>query len=233
MPRARPEPIEEYLLDIESAGLELPDGLSPEEAYRTAAAAAFFARRRKPVRFPGGPHLLVVDRKMEVDVPIVHLARAADLSDLLARLAPGVRARPRRTVLWIDATAAPDPEFAFEHALWGEVTLYQWPTKPRRSRDERVLAAERAGWTPVLKQYNIVPGRGIVVEDGKHGLLVTSPDTAAFAGLVVHCGTGEQLWCPNPFVEARFADSDFQYWLQWGEGTGETEWTKVLDTREG
>lgn len=228
MPRARPEPIEEYLLDLEEAGLELPDGLSPPEAYRLAAAGAFFARRKKRVVFEGAGLCRIVDKKMEVDLPLLSVARAADVEGALAYGAQHARASPRRTVLYLDASASSDGEHLFEHALWGAVTLYAWPSKPKRPNDERVLAAERAGWLPVLKQFNLVPARGIVVEDHQLGLLVTSPHSPALAGVVLHANTGEQIWCPNPFVEARFADSDFQYWLKWGEGTEATEWREVL-----
>lgn len=228
MPRARPVPIDDFLLDLEEAGLELPAGLSAPEAYRLAAAAAFFARRKKRVVFERSDLLRVTDRRAEVAVPIASVAAAADLPAALAAVAPAARERAHRTVLWVDASGSPDPEHLFEHALWGPVTLYTWPSKPRRPVDERILAAERSGWTPVLKQFNLVPGRGIVVEDGRYGLLVESPDAAALAGLVVHVGTGEQVWCPNPFVEARRADSDFQFWLNWGEGGPASEWKEVL-----
>ncbi|MHB8585604.1 MAG: hypothetical protein ACYDDF_07190 [Thermoplasmatota archaeon] len=233
MPRARRESMDDLLADLDEAGLELPENLAPELEYAVASAASFFARRGKTVGFDHAaghrvPLLHVVDSRMEVQVPIVPLEAATELPRLLHDWVAWAQDAPHRTTPWLDATDCDEPEWKFGHTLYGEPTLFAWPTKPPRVKDPRLLRAEQQGWVPTLRGHNLAAGRGIAVTDQNLGLFITDLALAAFAAIFVHLATGEIAEYVNPFVEARFNDPDFQWWLRWGPGGSATEWKQVL-----
>jgi hypothetical protein len=142
--------------------------------------------------------------------------------------------RGRQTVVpWIDATGSDEPEWKFSHALYGEPTIFAYPSRPPRPTGERLLAAERAGWTPTLKGHNLLPGRGIVIEPKNLGLFFSDPNSSRVPGLLVHLATGEIAFYLNPFAADGANDPEMQWWLSWGQGEAASDWKEMLFERGG
>lgn len=179
--------------------------------------ALWAAEHKKRVSFPAftwsDPGFLAQDARVALRFAYAEIAGDAPMT-----LAANVDRMGARTLLAIDARRAKAREFDVAHALYGEPTLFQFPTKPVEAADPRIDAAREAGWTPTLKAHNLLPGRGIVVLDEHQGLLLRDARFEALLGVLLLFETGQtELWW-NPF--ARAADPDLQHWRAWGEGTG-------------
>lgn len=216
--RALPS-LEELHTSLAEAGVtDAPrDGPDPERLRALLDTALFVAEHRKKVSFPSfqwdDPGFEVQDAKVTFRVAYAQLGEDAEATLLanLPRLGP-------RTLLALDAHRSPIREFDLGHTLYGRPTLFQWPTKPSEAADPRISTLLEKGWARTLKEHNLVPGRGIVVLDENQGFLLRDERLRALVGLLVLFETGDtKLWW-NPFTEN--ADSELQYWLTWGAGTG-------------
>jgi hypothetical protein len=190
--------------------------------------AGYLRERQKGIAFPGftwdDPRFVATDAKARVEVAYAPLQRADDLREVLLGVLPRVR---DITLLGLDARESGLKEFELEHLLWGQVTLYAFPRKPEEPMDRRVHEARERGWGATLKAHNLLPGRGIVVLDEHHGLMLTEPALAALPGLLVLLPGGDtHLWW-NPFCPT--LDPEMEHYLAWGAGTGRaSEWREVL-----
>ena len=193
------------------------DGPDPFALQGLLDMAHYVAEHKKRVTFPNftwsDPTFVATDAKVTLRFAYAEFAVDAHTTLLanLDRVAP-------RTLLALDARHAKVAEFTLAHALYGEPTLFQWPSKPAEPADPRIDAAREKGWTPTLKAHNLLPGRGIVVLDEHQGLLMRDDRFAGLLGVLVLFENGQtELWW-NPF--ARDADADLQHWRAWGPGTG-------------
>lgn len=212
-------PIEQLRAELAEHGVtdapaEAPD---PESLQALLDMALFCAEVKKRVSFPGfhwsDPGFVASDARVTLRFAYTELA--ADLLTTLEANLP--RLRDGRTLLAIDAHRRKIPEFEIQHALFGQVTLFQWPHKPSEPADPRIHDAREAGWTPTLKEHNLLPGRGIVVLDEHQGILLRDERMRAIPGILLLAETGQtRLWW-NPFAER--ADPDLQHWMAWGAGT--------------
>lgn len=152
-------------------------------------------------------------------------SREGDVRAFLLAAMPRVGAP--HTLLALDARPSGLREFELGHHLYGGVTVFQHRRRPHESADPRIHRAQDAGWTPTLKEHNLVPGRGLVVLDEHHGLLLREPWLDGLQGLLVLLASGEtRLWW-NPF--ATRGDPEMQHWLAWGRGMGApSEWREML-----
>lgn len=200
---------------VDDAPRRAPD---PEGLRALLDMAAFVAEHRKRVSFPAftweDPAFVSEDAKVTLRFAYARFERDV-ATTIAANLA---RVRDRRTLLAIDAHRADIREYALGHELYGQVTLFAWPTKPPEPADPRIATAMERGWAATLKEHNLVPGRGIVVLDEHQGLLLRDERLRALVGLQVLLPDGHtKLWW-NPFADD--ANSELQYWLKWGAGTG-------------
>lgn len=211
--------LEELHASLLEAGVTDAPREGPDDASLRALLdlALFVAEHKKKVSFEGftwsDPGFSVADAKVTFRVAYAVLADGVEATLLanLSRLGP-------RTLLALDANRTDVREFDLGHVLYGGVTLFQWPTKPVESADMRVMDAMEKGWARTLKEHNLVPGRGIVVLDEHQGLLLRDERMKAFVGMLILLPDGQtRLWW-NPFCDG--ADSELQYWLTWGSGTG-------------
>lgn len=220
--RRRPVPAaDESLEALREAGVADAPTEGPEEELRGLLDLALFvAEHRKRISFPAfswdDPAFVAADARRTWRVAYARLPDAASIGATLDAALPRLGAG---TLLALDAHAATDVrEFDLSHDLYGRVTLFQWPTKPVESADPRIHDALDKGWAKTLKAHNLVPGRGIVVLDEHQGLLLREPRYAAVPGMLVLLADGHtNLWW-NPV--SPHAESEDQYWLTWGEGTG-------------
>jgi hypothetical protein len=190
--------------------------------------AGYLAERQKRISFEGfswdDPRFRALDAKVTVEVAYVPFA-GGDLRGTLLDAVP--RLRGGTALVGLDARASGLREFELAHQLFGQVTLFSWPHKPPEPADRRIHEARERGWTRVLKEHNLLPGRGIVVLDEHQGLVLTEPALARVAGfLVVLPGGATHLWW-NPFCPT--LDPEMEHYLAWmrGEG-GPSEWREVL-----
>lgn len=219
---------------VADAPREAPD---PDALRGLLDMAAFVAMHRKRVRFPDfhwdAPAFVAEDAKVTLRFAYARLPGAGE--DALRWALGGSldRLRDGRTLLALDARATGVKEFDLGHALYGQVTLFQFPHKPVESADPRVHDAQARGWTKVLKEHNLLPGRGIVVLDEHQGLLLRDERLADVVGFLVLFPTGHtSLWW-NPFVRADANDPELQHWTAWGPGTGPpSAWREVLRVDE-
>lgn len=216
-------------LAAEDAPQEAPD---PFALQGLLDLAAYVADHKKRVSFPGfswaDPRFVSTDAKVTLTFAYAELVGDIALDASAAASAPRFAAATtlaanldrlgERTLLALDARRSKVREFDLGHALYGEPTLFQFPTKPAEPADPRVDAAREAGWTPTLKAHNLLPGRGIVVLDEHQGLFLRGERLGDVLGVLVLFENGQtELWW-NPF--ARGADPDLQHWRAWGPGTG-------------
>jgi hypothetical protein len=233
MPRARPlPPLDELRVALGEHGVESAPETGDEEALRGLLSfALFLADNLKRIDFEGfswdAPGFVAVDAKARIGVEYVRMARGAGLEETMRAALP--RVAGQKALLAIDTHGTELLEFEALHALYGRVTLFQYPHKPQESADLRIDAARERGWVKTLKEHNLLPGRGIVVLDEHQGLLLRDPAFEALLGLLLltRDGTIGLHW--NPFVEADRNEPEMQYWLAWGEGTGQSsEWRQML-----
>jgi hypothetical protein len=218
--RRRPlPPIEELRAGLLEAGVtDAPgDGPDPERLRALLDLALFIVEHRKVVTFPDftwdDPGFVVTDSKITLRVAYAQATLDVErsVSDNIPRLGPN-------TILALDAHHIDLREFDIGHALYGRPTLFQWPTKPSEAADLRIFSAQEKGWTRTLKEHNLVPGRGLVVLDEHQGTFLRDDRMRAVVGVLLLLSDGHtRLWW-NPFADG--ADSELQYWLSWGPGTG-------------
>ena len=254
MPRVRAlPPLDELAASLREAGVEALDEVTrrgaderssssdaptegPDDAARGLLdLALFLVEHDKRVSFGAfswdDPRFAAGDAKVAFDVAYARLAPGERLRDALLRELP--RVARRQALLALDARGTDLREFDAVHEIYGQVTLFAWPHKPHESADPRVDAARERGWVRTLKEHNLLPGRGIVVLDEHQGLFLTEPALASLMGVLLLLPTGMITLLWNPFVEADRNDSELQYWLQWGRGTGSSsEWREVLRVDE-
>lgn len=204
---------------------DAPDAGDEQALQGLLFCAAEVAQRQKVVSFDGfswdEPAFFAKDPKFTLRFRFVEFA-GSTRDELLAALAP----KREGEFLAVDARRSPLKEFEIAHLLFGEVTLFNFPSRPVESADPRIHAAREAGWTPTLKEHNLLPGRGIVVLDEHQGLLLREPSLEALRGLFIMKGIHHfHLWL-NPV--ARGADADLQYWLSWGKGGPASEWRELV-----
>jgi hypothetical protein len=189
--------------------------------------AAHLVERQKRVAFQefswDDPRFVASDDKVNIDVVYARLAPEETLRGRLLAELPRLRGLG---LIGLDTRETPHKEYELVHELYGEVTLFSYPHKPRAPRDPRVEAARDAGWGKTLKEHNILPGRGIVVRDEEAGLFLTEPAFARLPGVLLLMRSGEvHLWW-NPFAAG--LDSELQYWLSWGKGDSASRWKESL-----
>lgn len=222
--RRRPIPtVDESLRALEEAGVtDAPREAPDPEAHRALLDMALFvAEHRKKVTFPSfrwdDPRFEARDAKITLQLAYAKLGARVD--ETLREHAP--RVADGRTILALDAHASSTREFELGHALYGKVTLSQWPTKPPEPTDLRIWDAVERGWSATLKEHNLIPGRGIVVLDEDQGLLLRDSGLRALVGMLIIFEDGQtKLWW-NPFVAREHEESELQYWLKWGAGAGQ------------
>jgi len=234
VPRTRAlPPADELLASLAELGVEDAPSEGPDEQALRGLLdfALFLAEHRKRITFRGfswdDPAFRVTDAKVEFRVAYLKLSPQDDfLGAVRAHL---LRASRGNALLAVDAFGTGLREFDAGHALYGDVTLFSYPSKPAESADPRVDAARERGWVKTLKEHNLLPGRGIVVLDEHQGALLREDAFARLQGLLLLLPSGQtNLWW-NPFVEAERNDSELQYWLSWGEGLGaSSEWREVV-----
>lgn len=231
--RTRPlPPVDDLLAELAEQGVsDAPRDAPDAEAHAAFLALALHvAEHRKRLSFEGfsweDPFFVAQDDKVTMRVPFVRLdAREPEaFAETLVRALPRVGSGPG--ILAVDARPSGLSEFQLNHVLYGEVTLFSWPSKPPEPADPRIDAAREAGWAKTLKEHNLLPGRGIVVLDEHQGLLLRDERLGELRGLLVLLPSGlvELLW--NPF--ARDAQSEMQYWLGWGSGQPSSAWRELL-----
>ena len=218
---------------MEDAPREGPD----EEVLQGLLALALHpAEAQKRVRFPGfswaAPAFVAEDRRVSLRFEHARLA-ARDEDGVRAFLLgslPRLGGRDPPALLAIDARPSGLAEFQLAHLLYGEVTLFAHRARPHEPMDARIHDAREKGWTPTLKEHNLLPGRGLVVMDEHQGLLLREPRLDALPGVLLLTAAGTvHLWW-NPF--ARRADPELQHWLAWGAGAGgPSEWRRVFEAR--
>lgn len=209
------------------------DGPDPEALRGLLDLALFVAEHKKKVSFPGfhwgDPRFTVADARTTLEVAYASLAGEGE--DALRWTLEGNldRVRGGRTLLALDAHATTAREFELGHALYGRVTLFSWPTKPAEPADPRIDAAREKGWAKVLKEHNLLPGRGIVVLDEHQGLLLREPRYEELLGILLLLPDGQTTLWWNPFVRADANDPEMQFWLTWGAGTSPASgWREVF-----
>lgn len=231
-------PTEELLAQLAEAGATDAPTTAPDPTMLQGLLdmAAYVAEHRKQVAFPDfhwdDPGFVSTDAKVRFRFAYTTLPGAtADavkwcLEGNLDRILDG------RTLLAIDARTSGIREFELNHHLFGEVTLFSFPHRPLESADPRIDTAREAGWTRVLKEHNLIPGRGMVVLDEHQGILLRDDRLRDLVGLLILYETGniELVW--NPFVRPDANDPEFQYWLSWGPGSAPSEWRRVFEARE-
>lgn len=191
------------------------------------ALATPIAECMKRVSFPAftweAPEFVAEDARVRLRFPFARLT-APGVDALRAVLdANAGRLAGERALLALDARASGMPEFELTHALYGSVTLFAHRVRPFESADPRVHAAQEAGWSPTLKEHNLLPGRGLVVKDEDQGLYLRDEKMRDVLGVHVLLASGETKLLWNPF--ARLADAELQYYLAWGDGSrGASEW---------
>jgi hypothetical protein len=234
VPRTRTlPPLDELLAGLREAGVEdaPTEGPDPAALQGLLDLALYVAEHRKRVSFPGftwdDPAFVVEDAKMRMRVAYVKLPDAGALADTVR--AHLVRASEGNALLAVDAHATTLREFDAVHDLYGRVTLFEFRTRVPESADLRVDAARERGWAKTLKEHNLLPGRGLVILDEHQGILLREDAFAKLMGLVLLMPDGNTLLMWNPFVEADRNDSEVQYWLGWGPGTGRSsEWRELV-----
>lgn len=217
--RSLPE-VEESLTGLAEQGVtDAPTKAPGPEAHKGLLDLALFvAEHRKQVSFPGftwdDPRFVVHDAKVTFQVAYATL-RGTLGETLEANLD---RVRDRRTILAIDAHTTDAREFELAHELYGRITLFTWPKKPQEPSDLRIWNAVDQGWSATLKEHNLLPGRGIVILDEDQGLLLRDEALRRLVAVLLLLPDGQtRLWW-NPFADE--ADSELQFWLKWGPGTG-------------
>ncbi len=206
---------------------------SDEELQGVLAFALHLAERHKSVDFTDfdwdAPSLISKHTKTTMSLPYVPLRGrdAGDVSDAFERALSKPGGVPR--LLALDARPSGLSEFEVGHILYGEVTLFSWPSKPPRSRDPRIEVAAESGWVETLKDHNVLPGRGIVVLDDDHGRYLTDPSLEDALGALVLFENGHIATMLNPFTRDSLNDPELQHWLSWGKGGPASEWQTVLD----
>ena len=228
-PQVRPlPPVEELLIELREAGVDgAPESGPEQELAAILLLAADLAQLRKRLDFSGfswdDPGFAAVDAKARVDVRYAKGARER-LADALRASLP--RLRGDVALLALDFRGSGVKEFEAAHLLFGEVTLFEHRKRPSESADPRIHAALEAGWGKALKEHNLVPGRGLVVLDEHHGLLLREPDLGRLPGLFVLFDDARwHLWW-NPIAGL---PGELQYWLSWGPGTAPaSEWREVV-----
>lgn len=229
-------PVDELLALLEQEGVEDAPRKAPDPAAHQALLelALHVAERQKRIRFApfswDDPGFFAEDEKVTFRIVLDKLADASPAALDATLQANLPRLRPAPGLLALDARASGVREFALEHALYGEVTLFQHRARPPESADRRLDAARAAGWTKTLKEHNLLPGRGLVVLDEHQGLLLREPALDALPGLFVLYPSGQVHLYWNPVCPA--ASSDWQYWLAWGRGTQASEWRRVFEAHE-
>ena len=238
--RHRPlPPLEELLAGLAGAGVaDAPtEGPDPEMLRGLLDMALFLAEHKKRVSFAGfrwdDPRFAVTDARAEVQVAYATLAGDTRDALRLTLEANLPRVAGGRTLLALDAHATRAREFELGHALFGGVTLFAWPTKPPEPADPRIDAAREKGWAKVLKEHNLLPGRGIVVLDEHQGLLLRDARFEELLGVLLLLPDGHTTLWWNPFVRADRNDPEMQFWLTWGAGTGPASgWREVFRAEE-
>lgn len=233
MPRFRPlPPTEELLAALAEAGVEdAPREAPDEESLRALLDMALFvAEHRKRVSFPdfhwGDPGFVAKDAKVTLRVAYAELPGDDEAALRLALDANLPRVQDGRTLLALDAHRTRAKEFELGHALYGGVTLFQWPHKPPQPADPRIDTAMEKGWAKTLKTHNLVPGRGIVVLDEHQGILLRDERFRRLAGLLLLFENGHTALWWNPFADE--ADAELQYWPAWGPGGPASAWKEVF-----
>ncbi|GEM_PF-3837202 len=234
MPRTRTlPPVDELLAALREAGVEDAPQDAPDEASHQGLLdlALHVAEHRKRVSFPGfswdDPAFEAADAKLAMRVAYVRLPDAAAFADALRAHLP--RASRGHSLLAVDAHATALREFDAVHDLYGRVTLFEHRTPVPEPADPRVDAARERGWARALKEHNLLPGRGLVVLDEHQGLYLREEAFQRLMGILLLLPDGHTTLLWNPFVEAERNDSEIQYWLGWGEGTGRSsEWRELV-----
>lgn len=227
--------VEALLAGLADAGVEDAPREGPDEETLKGLLdlALFVAEHRKRVSFPGfrwdDPRFRVADARTTLDVAYATLAGDSEDAVRWTMEANLPRAGDGRTLLALDAHTTRAREFEIGHALFGRVTLFAWPTKPPEPADPRIDAAREKGWAKVLKEHNLLPGRGIVVLDEHQGLMLRDARYDSLLGLLLLLPDGgTPLWW-NPFVRAEHNDAEMQFWLTWGAGTQPASgWRELL-----
>lgn len=223
---------------LDEAGVQDYPRDGPDEASLQGllTLALHVAERQKGIDFSGfsweDPRF--VSRDAKVDITLLYTKLAGRTPDDVAAAFRDALARPRTpfTMLALDTRESGITEFEIVHHLYGEVTLFRFPHKPLQSADLRIEQARDKGWTPTLKEHNLLPGRGIVVLDEHHGLVLNDESLQAFVGALALLPTGHVTQLLNPFVHEEANESELQHWLAWGPGTKASEWRVMLDVRE-
>lgn len=236
--RALPS-VDELLAALEEHGVaDAPREGPDEESLRGLLDMALWAADlRKEVSFPGfhwsDPGFVARDAKATLRFAYAALPGATP--DALAWALEGNLPRfagEGMTLLALDAHATQAREYEVAHRLYGEVTLFSFPHRPAEPADPRIHEARERGWTRVLKENNLLPGRGIVVLDEHQGLLLTDDRLRELPGVLLLLPDGHTSLLWNPFARAEKNDPELQYWPAWGPGTAPTEWREVLRVGE-
>lgn len=230
------EPVDELQALLDEAGVEdypMAHGPHEDSLQGVLAFALFLAERQKRVDFAGfawdDPRMVSRDARVDITMLYARLdgrtpeAVAVALDEALAR------PHPPMSMVALDARASGITEFELAHHLYGEVTLFSWPSKPPHPRDPRIEHARERGWARTLKDHNLLPGRGIVVLDDHQGLLLTDPNLEDLVGVAVLLPTNHIVTMLNPFARDDRNEAELQHWLAWGPGTAASEWRVVLD----
>jgi hypothetical protein len=236
LPRTEPfQGLDELYAELAEADVvNLPDA-APDGRDRDLASllafAVFFTRRLKRVTFPedldwGNPGFTVEDGKVTMPITWARVAREDDLPRVIQE--EGARAQPtgEAPVLALDILDTDAQEYRFTHALYGDPVMLAFRVRPPRTEESRIPEARAAGWTPTLKEHNLIPGRSLFIPDDRLGLYLTEPKAEHLRGVLLLLPTGTFSLNLNPF--ARDADPDHQHWLQWGRGGEASEWQDVL-----
>jgi hypothetical protein len=232
--RALP-PVDELLAALAEQGVaDAPAEGDPASLQGLLDLALHVAEHRKRVAFPGftweDPAFVAADRKLAMRVAYVRMRRGDDLAGTLRAHLP--RVAGGHALLALDARETTLREFDVVHELYGRVTLFEHRAPVPESADPRVDAARERGWAKTLKEHNLLPGRSLVVLDEHQGLLLRDDAFARLLGVLLLPPTGLVTLLWNPFVEAGRNDSELQYWLGWGEGSGRSsEWREVVEYR--
>lgn len=230
-------PLSELYGYLEEAGVTDAPRDAPDEEHLQGllSMALHVAECQKRVSFPdftwAEPTFVAEDARLTFRF---HYARLNDKTEDGVRsflLDSMERVAGTTHLLAIDTRPARIAEFELVHHLYGEVTLFQHRSRPSESADLRIHEAREKGWTPTLKEHNLLPGRGLVVLDEQQGLLLREPWLDALPGMLVLLASGETKLLWNPFSPD--ADAEWQYWLAWGAGAGApSEWRQVLHVSE-